>query len=263
MKYDVPGELTVEADGAVRILTLNNPDMLNAFIEPLHYAMTWIWPQLAADDECNAVVLTAPGGRSAPAATSPASSATTRTRSSAARTCARPSRCRRTWPGSTSPSWPRSTARPWASGARWPCSCDIVYIDESTFMADPHVSIGLVAGDGGGVAWPLLMSLLKAKEYLFTGDRITAAEVRPAGPGQQGAADDRAPAQVARAGPAPREHAACSRSRRPSGPSTSGCRRRSGGSRRSRSSAESESFGTEDLRKTIETFKARSEIKGG
>ena len=36
------------------------------------------------------------------------------------------------------------------------------------------MSIGLVAGDGGAVGWPLMMSLLKAKEYLFTGDRIPA-----------------------------------------------------------------------------------------
>ena len=55
-------------------------------------------------------------------------------------------------------------------------SCDIVLIAESAFIADTHVNIGLVCGDGGAVAWPLMMSLLKAKEYLFTGDRISAPE---------------------------------------------------------------------------------------
>jgi enoyl-CoA hydratase/carnithine racemase len=55
-------------------------------------------------------------------------------------------------------------------------SCDIVLIAETAFLADTHVNIGLVCGDGGAVAWPLMMSLLKAKEYLFTGDRIPAAE---------------------------------------------------------------------------------------
>jgi enoyl-CoA hydratase/carnithine racemase len=55
-------------------------------------------------------------------------------------------------------------------------SCDIVYISESTYLADTHVNIGLVCGDGGAVSWPLMMSLLKAKEYLLTGDRIPAAE---------------------------------------------------------------------------------------
>jgi enoyl-CoA hydratase/carnithine racemase len=55
-------------------------------------------------------------------------------------------------------------------------TCDLVLIAESAFMADTHVSIGLVAGDGGAATWPLLMGFLKAKEYLLTGDRIPAAE---------------------------------------------------------------------------------------
>jgi enoyl-CoA hydratase/carnithine racemase len=55
-------------------------------------------------------------------------------------------------------------------------SCDVVFIAESAYLADTHVSLGLVAGDGGAVIWPLLMSLLKAKYYLLTGDRIPAAD---------------------------------------------------------------------------------------
>jgi enoyl-CoA hydratase len=51
---------------------------------------------------------------------------------------------------------------------------DIVYIAESAHLADPHVLVGLVAADGGAITWPLLTSLQLAKEYAFTGDRITA-----------------------------------------------------------------------------------------
>jgi len=51
---------------------------------------------------------------------------------------------------------------------------DIVYMAESTHLADPHVLMGLVAADGGPVTWPLLMSLQLAKEYALTGDRIPA-----------------------------------------------------------------------------------------
>jgi enoyl-CoA hydratase/carnithine racemase len=53
--------------------------------------------------------------------------------------------------------------------------CDMVFISERAFLADPHVSVGLVAGDGGAVTWPSLTSLLRAKEYLLSGDRIPAA----------------------------------------------------------------------------------------
>jgi enoyl-CoA hydratase len=53
---------------------------------------------------------------------------------------------------------------------------DIVYMAESAYLADPHVAIGLTAGDGGAAVWPVLTSLVHAKEYLYTGDRIPAAD---------------------------------------------------------------------------------------
>ena len=68
--------------------------------------------------------------------------------------------------------------------------CDIVLMAESAFMADPHVSIGLVAGDGGVLTWPLLTSLLTAKEYIFTGDRIDAETAVRLGLANRIVADD-------------------------------------------------------------------------
>ena len=53
--------------------------------------------------------------------------------------------------------------------------CDLVLMADDAHLADPHISVGLVAGDGGVTLWPLLTSLLRMKEYLFTGDRIPAA----------------------------------------------------------------------------------------
>jgi len=41
--------------------------------------------------------------------------------------------------------------------------------------------VGLVAADGGPLTWPLHTSLLLAKEYAFTGDRIPAARAREIG----------------------------------------------------------------------------------
>jgi enoyl-CoA hydratase/carnithine racemase len=51
---------------------------------------------------------------------------------------------------------------------------DVVYMAESAYLADPHVAVGLVAADGGPLTWPLHTSLLLAKKYAFTGDRISA-----------------------------------------------------------------------------------------
>ena len=52
---------------------------------------------------------------------------------------------------------------------------DVVLISERAYLCDPHVSVGLVAGDGGAAFWPLLTPILRSREYLYTGDRIPAA----------------------------------------------------------------------------------------
>lgn len=61
-------------------------------------------------------------------------------------------------------------------GASIALLCDIVLMAESATIADPHVRVGIVAGDGGAVIWPLLLGPLRAKQYLLTGDSVDAAE---------------------------------------------------------------------------------------
>ena len=53
---------------------------------------------------------------------------------------------------------------------------DVVIMAESAKIGDPHVKVGLVAGDGGAVIWPLLININRAKELLLTGDLVNAAE---------------------------------------------------------------------------------------
>jgi enoyl-CoA hydratase len=60
-------------------------------------------------------------------------------------------------------------------GASIVLACDAVVAARSAGLADPHVGIGLVAGDGGCVSWPLSAGMRLAKRYLLTGDRIDAA----------------------------------------------------------------------------------------
>ena len=43
-------------------------------------------------------------------------------------------------------------------------------------LADPHVQVGIVAGDGGAVAWPLAVGPAVAKRYLLTGDAMSAEQ---------------------------------------------------------------------------------------
>lgn len=66
-------------------------------------------------------------------------------------------------------------------GATLAFFCDIVLAADTARISDPHVSVGLVAGDGGAVIWPLLAGPNRAKEYLLTGDRLTAQEAERIG----------------------------------------------------------------------------------
>jgi len=61
-------------------------------------------------------------------------------------------------------------------GATIALFCDVVFASERAKIGDPHVSVGFVAGDGGAVIWPQLIGFARAKEYLMTGDLISAAE---------------------------------------------------------------------------------------
>src|SRR6058998_2631854 len=61
MNYDLPEELEVEADGPIRIVRLNRPDELNATNHELHRGLAELFPQIDADDEARAVVLTGNG----------------------------------------------------------------------------------------------------------------------------------------------------------------------------------------------------------
>ncbi|MEA2252142.1 MAG: enoyl-CoA hydratase [Solirubrobacteraceae bacterium] len=58
---------------------------------------------------------------------------------------------------------------------------DVIFLGESAKIADPHVRAGIVAGDGGVVIWPMAIGPARAKEYLLTGDPLTAEEAHRIG----------------------------------------------------------------------------------
>lgn len=66
-------------------------------------------------------------------------------------------------------------------GATIALFCDVIFAAETARIGDPHVNVGLVAGDGGAVIWPQLIGFARAKEYLLTGDLIPAPEAAAMG----------------------------------------------------------------------------------
>lgn len=66
-------------------------------------------------------------------------------------------------------------------GASLALLCDVIYMADTATLADPHVRVGIVAGDGGTAIWPLAIGPARAKEYLLTGDPVPAAEAERLG----------------------------------------------------------------------------------
>jgi enoyl-CoA hydratase len=66
-------------------------------------------------------------------------------------------------------------------GATIALLCDVIFANEAAKIGDPHVGIGLVAGDGGALIWAQRIGLAKAKEYLLTGELLSAAKAAEIG----------------------------------------------------------------------------------
>lgn len=66
-------------------------------------------------------------------------------------------------------------------GATLALFCDVIFAADKAKIGDPHVAVGLVAGDGGAIIWPQLVGLCRAKEYLLSGELLTAQKAADIG----------------------------------------------------------------------------------
>ena len=172
--------IKVEKEGKVAILTLNRPEALNAINTQLHTELEDIFADVTRDDEVNAVVLTgagkafSAGGDVKGMGTSPAERLKRSPLSYAKRLIHNLVEVEQ-------PIIAAVNGHAIGLGATIALFCDTIIASEQAKIGDPHVRVGLVAGDGGAVIWPLLCGLARAKEYLMTGDLLTATEAERIG----------------------------------------------------------------------------------
>lgn len=181
MKYDLPDVIRVESDGPVRIVRLARPDQLNAVNEDLHRALTRLFPMLSADADARVAVITGEGRAFSAGGDFDLLERMANDRALRRDVIAEGRelvlnmiRCR--VPVVAAVNGPAV-----GLGCSVIALSDVVYMAESAYLADPHVAVGLVAADGGPLTWPLHTSLLLAKEFAFTGDRIPAARAAAIG----------------------------------------------------------------------------------
>jgi enoyl-CoA hydratase len=163
-------------ENGVALVTLNRPAALNAADEELHGAISSVWEEVTGLPRLRAVVLTGAGtafcaGGDLPLLERMVADAGLRKRiMDEAGTLVR-----------SLVSFPHPVVAA-VNGPAVGLGCslaslaDLVVMAEDAYFADPHVSLGLVAGDGGALTWPQNMGLQRTKEWLLLGGRMTAQQ---------------------------------------------------------------------------------------
>ena len=168
--------LSLTVDGAVAEITLTRPDVLNRFDVELHEAFTGVLLELRSRTDLRAVVLASTGkvfsaGGDFELMLAGRADVATRTR------LVDEGRLMfRLLADVPVPVVVALQGDAIGLGATVALACDAIVASRRASIADPHVAIGLVAGDGGCVVWPAAAGLLRAKRYLLTGDRLSAED---------------------------------------------------------------------------------------
>ncbi len=184
MDYSAYEFLKVEVAERVATLTINRPDRLNAVNGPLHHELEQVWIDLAADGDVNAIIFTGAGrafcaggdikGMAEGGFVDSAKKGKGRGRGPI--TAANGRRLVENMLDVEQPIIGAINGDAIGLGATLALLSDIIVVSEKARFADTHVKVGVVAGDGGAVIWPLLVGPHRAKEFLMRGNFINGAE---------------------------------------------------------------------------------------
>jgi enoyl-CoA hydratase len=169
--------ILVEKDQGVARVTLNRPSALNAVNGELHQELERLWTDLGDDEEVNVIVLT--GAGRAFCAGGDIKGMATGQWAGPRTTLVAPARAKRIVERMLDLEQPVIGAINGDAiglGATLALLCDISVVSEKARIADTHVRVGVAAGDGGAVLWPLLIGPARAKEFLMRGTALTGAE---------------------------------------------------------------------------------------
>ena len=164
----------------VAVATLNRPEKLNAVNGAMHNELSRIFLDAEADPEIRAVLLTGAGrafcaGGDFGAGSPPGDAGGGRNMMREARQIVD------NLLDCTKPVIAAVNGYAMGLGATIALLADIVVASDKAIFADTHVNMGIGAGDGGAVIWPLLMGVNRAKYHLMTGERLPAVEAERLG----------------------------------------------------------------------------------
>jgi enoyl-CoA hydratase/carnithine racemase len=174
-------EPIIVSGDTVRTIVLRRPDTLNALDDVLHSALADAFQAIAADPGLRAVILTGSGGAFSAGGDRALIRALQLDRQRRNRTLEVARQLFQRFVTLDIPVIAAVNGPAVGAGCTLALLCDVAIMAEDSYLADPHVTIGLVPGDGGTVLWPLLAGLPAARAYLLTGDRVSAVEAHRLG----------------------------------------------------------------------------------
>jgi enoyl-CoA hydratase len=166
--------LVEEGDDGVVLVTLNRPDTLNAADEELHGAVTAVWRDVAKLPTARAVVLTGAGKAFSAGGDLTLLQRMTEDLTLRDRVMAEAAELVHVLADFPLPIVAAVNGPAVGLGCSLASLSDLVVMEDGAFFADPHVVLGLVAGDGGALTWPFALGIQRAKELLLLGGRVTA-----------------------------------------------------------------------------------------
>lgn len=171
--YSSYHHIKAERDGKVLKLSLNRPESLNAVNSVLHKELASIFADVGKDEETFAVLLTGEGRAFCAGGDVKGMGEQGRDWTLMS------SEAKEIVNGILDLEQPIVAAINGAAvglGATIALFCDVIFASDRAKIGDPHVKVGITAGDGGAIIWPLLCGVARAKELLMTGDLLEAEE---------------------------------------------------------------------------------------
>jgi len=196
MDYSRYSRILVERRGRILRLALNRPETLNAVDGRMHEELTTIFTDVQNDPETDVAILTGVG--KAFSAGGDIDWLSGLVDAGATPDIVDVKRIVYSLVDIEKPIIARVAGPCIGLGATIALFCDIIIAAKSARFGDPHVKIGAVAGDGGAVIWPQLVGYARAKQYLLTGDIMTAHEAERIGLINRVVPDDELDAEVDR-----------------------------------------------------------------
>ncbi len=155
-------------------ITLNRPEVLNAFGGPMHSEIIEALAFAGTDPDSDVIVLTGAGRAFSAGGDIGGMQHFIANPDEFTREIADAKRLVFTLLDIEKPVVARINGPAVGLGATIALFCDVTFAADTARIGDPHVAIGLVAGDGGAVIWPQLVGFNRAKEFLLTGEMLTA-----------------------------------------------------------------------------------------